>query len=199
MYTRVLTFQGATDIDGGVRYLQEQVLPVIRDQHGYRGLTASADRAGSVFGVLSRWDSEADLEASDSALSKVRDESLRIVGGNLTVEHFERALFELSKPPQPGCGLFVTRVHMDPADVDDNVVFFRNEILPLITSQAGFCGLELMVDRRAGRGIVGSAWENRQALDDFAAGQPQRQARSQERGVHFDETTKREILLGDVK
>ena len=53
MYARVVNFTGATDIDAGVGFLQDKVLPAMRDQQGYRGLIASADRAGGVFGVLS--------------------------------------------------------------------------------------------------------------------------------------------------
>lgn len=198
MYTRVLTFKGAADIDGGVRYIREEVLPVISAQHGYRGLTVSADRQGSVLGVMSRWETEADRTASDSALSKARDEGQRIVGGSLTLEYFEQVIFEVAKPVQAGYAGFVTRVHMDPVAMEDNIEFFRSEILPQISSQPGFCGLNQMVDRTAGRALVGSVWETAQARDDFAAGQPQRQGRAEERGVHFDETSKREILLADI-
>ena len=43
MFTRLLTFKGTTDIDGGVRYLREEVLPVLHAQRGYQGITASGD------------------------------------------------------------------------------------------------------------------------------------------------------------
>ena len=53
MYTRLLTFNRATDIDAGVAYLRDEVLPVLNSQHGYRGVSASADRPGAVLGILS--------------------------------------------------------------------------------------------------------------------------------------------------
>ena len=103
MYTRLLNFTGATDIDGGVAYLRDEVLPVLNAQHGYRGVTASADRAGRLLGILSLWESESDRAASDSALGKARQEAVKIAGGTLTVENYEQVVAEVKKPPAVGC------------------------------------------------------------------------------------------------
>ena len=45
MHTRLLTFRGATNIDAGVDYLRDEVLPVLNSQRGYRGVSASAGSA----------------------------------------------------------------------------------------------------------------------------------------------------------
>jgi len=55
MHTRVLTFTGAKNIDGGVDYLRQKVVPLLKEQKGYRGVNASADRSGGVLGILSLW------------------------------------------------------------------------------------------------------------------------------------------------
>ena len=83
MHTRVLTFTGAKNIDAGVDFLRQKVVPVLNDQKGYRGITASADRSGGVLGILSLWETQADREASDSALANARQESIDIVGGDV--------------------------------------------------------------------------------------------------------------------
>jgi hypothetical protein len=44
MYTRVLTFTGAKNIDDGVAFARENAVPVLKEQKGYRGLSASAER-----------------------------------------------------------------------------------------------------------------------------------------------------------
>jgi heme-degrading monooxygenase HmoA len=199
MFTRLLTFKGATDIDGGVRYLREEVLPVLHAQHGYQGITASGDRSRNVLGILSLWETESDRAASDSALGKARQEAVKIVGGDLTVENLEQVVSEIARPIIPGCGLFVTRVSMDPSAVDANIEFFRNEIVPEIKSQPGFCGLRNMVDRATGRAVVGSAWENREGAERSLATLPERRARAEQRGVRFDETEIREILFAELK
>jgi heme-degrading monooxygenase HmoA len=199
MFNRVLTFRGATDLDGGVNYLRDAALPVLEAQHGYRGVTASGDRSRGTFGILSLWDTESDRSASDSALGKAREEALKIVGGDLTIENFEEVVLEMVRPPSPGCGLFVTRVHMDPSVIEENLEFFERDILPQIKAQPGFCGLRNMMDRTTGRAIVGSVWETRAQAETMQATAPERRTRAEERGVSFDETEVREILFASIK
>jgi heme-degrading monooxygenase HmoA len=88
---------------------------------------------------------------------------------------------------------------MDPGQVDENIAFFKSDVLPHIKSQPGFCGLRNMLDRVAGKAVVGSVWETRQALDAFEAQQPERRKTAESRGVRFDETEAREILFAEVK
>jgi len=137
MHTRLLSFTGATNIDAGVDYLRDEALPILNAQKGYRGVTASADRDNAVFSILSLWDTEADRAASDSALGKARDEALKIVGGTMSVENLEEVASVITKRPVVGCSLFVSRVSMDPANVDQNIEFFNNEVLPQIKGRTG--------------------------------------------------------------
>jgi heme-degrading monooxygenase HmoA len=88
---------------------------------------------------------------------------------------------------------------MDPAKVDDNVAFFKSDVLPIFKSQPGFCGLRNMIDRTSGKGAVGSVWETREALDAFVAMQPERRKIAESRGVRFDEQEAREVLFADLK
>lgn len=199
MYTRMLTFRGASDIDGGVAYLRQEVLPILTAQRGYRGVTASGNRSTNVLGILSLWDTEEERAASDSALGKARDKAIKIVGGNLTVENFEQIVAEVVKPITVGCSLFVTRVSMDSTKVDENVAFFKSDVLPIIKSQPGFCGLRNMIDRSSGKGAVGSVWETKESLDAFVAMQPERRKIAESRGVRFDEQEDREVLFADLR
>ena len=152
MYTRLVSFTGATNIDAGVDYLRDEVLPVLNAQRGYRGVTASGDRAAGVLHILSLWETEEDRGASDSALGKAREEAIKIVGGALEIENFEQVVEAISKRPSPGCHLNVVRVRMDPASIDANVEWFKDMIAPQISSQPGFCSLRNMVDRQTGLG-----------------------------------------------
>jgi heme-degrading monooxygenase HmoA len=199
MFNRLLTFQGATDLDGGVTYLRQTALPVLEAQHGFRGVTASGDRASGLFGILSVWETESDRSASDSALGKAREEALKIVGGELTVENLEEVAVEMVRPPSPGCGLFVSRVHMDPSVIDENIEFFKSDVLPQIKSRSGFCSLRSMMDRTTGRGLVGSVWDTRDQAETMQATAPERRARAEERGVSFDENEVREILFASMR
>ena len=198
MYTRLLTFTGATDIDGGLTYLREEAMPILTTQHGYRGVSASADRAGALFSIISLWDTEADRSASNSALGKARHEALAVVGGEMTLETYELVAQAVSRPPVPGCTLIATRVSMDPSSVDDNITFFKEQVLGQIQAQPGFCAVRNMIDRATGQGLVGTVWEDAEAVSGFVAGTEERRAPGIARGITFGETSIREILLSEI-
>jgi hypothetical protein len=199
MYTRVLTFAGAKNIDDGVAFVRDKAMPVLKEQKGYRGLSASADRAGGVLGLLSLWETETDRDASLDALAQLRQEALDIVGGELTVESFEQLVEEIASPPTVGSALMVTRISMDPSKIDENLGFFRSEILPRITATPGFLALRNMIDRKTGRGIVGSVWADQDAMKRAAADAEGRRDEGRARGVSFDEDSYREIVFADMR
>jgi len=197
MYARIVQSAAATDIDGGVAFVRDTVVPTARQQNGYRGLIASADRDANVFGVLSLWAEKADMDASNSAMLKVREEGRKIIGGQLTAEGFEEILFTAKEPPAPGLALLVRRVSMDPSKIDDNIEFFRTTVLPQIEANAGFVGVRQMVNRETGDAVVGTVWKDRAAMEAAAADAESRQGQAAGR-VTFGEQTKREILFVDL-
>jgi len=199
MHTRVLTFTGAKNIDDGVAFVRDTAVPILQEQKGYRGITASADRDGSVLGVLSMWETEAAREASFGRLAELRQRGLDVVGGELTVDSFEQLVEEMAAPPTVGSALMVTRISMDPSKVDENLAFFKGEIVPRISAAPGFLALRNMIDRKTGRGIVGSAWADQDAMKNAAAQAQARRDEGRARGVNFDEDSYREIVFTDVR
>jgi heme-degrading monooxygenase HmoA len=199
MHTRVLTFTGAKNIDDGVVFVRDEAVPVLEEQKGYRGVTASADRDGGVLGVLSLWETEADRDASFGPLAELRQQGLDVVGGELKVESFEQLVEEVASPPTVGSALMVTRISMDPSKIDENLGFFKSEILPRITASPGFLALRNMMDRKTGRGIVGSAWADQDAMKNASAQAQARRDEGRARGVSFDEDSYREIVFADMR
>jgi heme-degrading monooxygenase HmoA len=198
MHTRVLTFSGATNIDDGVAFVRDNATPVLREQKGYRGSTASADRAGGVLGVLSLWETEADRDASFGPMAELRQQGLDVVGGELTVDNYEEVVQEMASPPPVGSALMITRISMDPSKVDENLRFFRSEVAPRITAAPGFRALRNMIDRKTGRGIVGSAWADQDAMKNAATQAEARRDEGRARGVSFDGDSFREIVFVDM-
>jgi heme-degrading monooxygenase HmoA len=199
MHTRVLTFTGAKNIDDGVAFVRDTAVPILQEQKGYRGITASADRDGGVLGVLSMWQTEADCDASFGPLAELRQQGLDLVGGELTVDTFEQLVEEMASPPTVGSALMVTRISMDPSKVDENLVFFESEIVPRISAAPGFLALRNMIDRKTGRGIVGSAWADQDAMKNAAAQAQARRDEGRARGVSFDDDSYREIVFADMR
>lgn len=198
MYARIVQFTGATDVDGGVEFVRNTVTPLIRQQHGYLGMVASADRDAKLLGIMSTWESAADLEAGNSALLKVREEAQPIVGGELTVEAFEQTAIVVKQPPAVGHSLLVRRVSMDPSRVDENLEFFRTTVLPELEASPGLVAVRQLINRETGSGIVGTVWETVDAMQAAAAAAEERRARAAGQGVTFGEQTKREILYVDM-
>ena len=199
MHTRVLTFTGAKDIDGGVDFLRQKVVPLLNDQKGYRGVSASADRSGGVLGILSLWETESDADASGNALADVRQEAVGIVGGELTVETFEQLVADVTDPPGVGSALMVTRISMDPAKIDENLAFFKSDVLPRIKASAGFQAVRNMINRKTGDGLVGASWASEDAMKAAAAEAQSRRPEGIARGVNFGDVSYREILFVDLR
>ena len=199
MYVRVSTIKGATDIDAGIRFLEEKVVPELQQQRGFRGVTASADRAGGIVGVVSLWDTEQDMAASESAATKVRQEAVGVIGGDVTVETFEQVVADIGDPPPAvGCCLRVIRVKMDPARINDNIEFFRSEIVPRMKATPGFRGVRNLIDRASGHGVVGTLWNDEESMKAADAAAEQRRQEAASRGVEFGEMSTRVLLFSHL-
>ena len=198
MYTRVLTFTGVKDVDAALSMVRDTALPVARSQRGYLGVVASADRPGGVFGILSRWETEADRDASESALAKTRQETVERIGGEVTVEMFEERVVEVTQPPTPGSALMVTRFRVDPAKIDETIGFFEHEIAPQIAAAPGFRALRNMINPQTGDGIVGTVWDDQPTMQAAAEAAQTRRAEATTRGVTFGDISYREIIFTDL-
>jgi heme-degrading monooxygenase HmoA len=98
MFARASTLEGPPDqVDEGLRYVREQVLPMMQQQDGFKGFIALGDRqSGKVLGI-SFWESEQAMQASEEAGNRARSESAEAVGATVAgVERYEVGLFEMS-------------------------------------------------------------------------------------------------------
>lgn len=125
MHVRISTVTGASDIDGGLAFLRDQVVPQLKQQNGFRGISAAGDRSAGVVTMLTVWDSEADLDASESTADKARSDAVRLMGGEVSVERYEQSLWETGDtPPGPGAKLHTSR-WTRPASMTTSISFAR--------------------------------------------------------------------------
>lgn len=198
MYARIVTTTGVTDIDGGISWFRDNVLPAIRDQKGYRGTGVNVGRAGRVLAVLTLWDTEAERDASWDSLAARRQESADVTGGQLATETYEELLRDTGEiPPAPGAALILQPISMDPAKVDENFAFFKNEVVPRIKAGRGFQHLRALMNRETGHGLVGTAWAGEDAMRAAAADAQARRPQAVAHGVQFGEASFREIVFVD--
>ena len=98
MYARITTLEGSPDeIDQGLRYVRENVLPQLQQQDGFKGMTALADRqSGKTLGITF-WESEEALRASEEAANTMRQDSAEAMGDTIAgVERYEVGFLEMS-------------------------------------------------------------------------------------------------------
>jgi heme-degrading monooxygenase HmoA len=198
MYTRVVTLTGVQDIDALVDYVRNTALSGLRAQKGYKGFSVSADRAAGVVGTMSLWETEADRDASDSALAKLREDAKGQFATDMTVDTFEERVVEMARPPEPGSRLMVSRVSMDPAKVDEILEGFKAEVVPQIKSAPGFRSLRNMMNPQTGEGMVGTVWDDEQSMQAASEMAMARRPEGEARGVRFGEISHREIVLFDT-
>src|SRR4051794_30485585 len=92
MYARVTTGQAAPEkLTEGIQHYREQVLPVLQEVDGFRGVYSLADPKSGKVMVVALWETETAMEASGQAAASLRSQSAEAFGttGELTVESFE--------------------------------------------------------------------------------------------------------------
>lgn len=197
MYVRITTVTGASDIEGGLDALRDQVVPEMRQQKGFGGLSASGDRSAGTVKVLALWETAADMEASESAADKSRGEAVRRMGGQVTVERFEQTYWEIADtPPSPGMRLHIRHIRMDPARIDEHQAYFRDNVVPEIKASPGFRAVRALIDRSTGEGRVSVVWADEDSLKAWLADSDRRRAVASGRGVEFGEDEFLEVLFG---
>jgi heme-degrading monooxygenase HmoA len=199
MFARVNNVTGAKDIDAGVAFLRDKVLPEVQGQQGFRGLTMSGNRSTGEVGILGLWATLEDLEASGSTVSKLRKEAMDVLGGEITVATMEQVVAEVTQPEDMvGRPLRIVRVKMDPAKVDEHVAFFRSDVLPEIKAAPGFVAVRNFIDRKTGNGNVGTTWTDEASMRAGEANAEERRQLALARGVEISEPIYRTILLSHL-
>lgn len=200
MYVRLNTLTGVNDIDAAVTYLEEVALSVVQQQRGYQGTSAVGNRETGQLGILTVWETAADREASESALSKLRDDARDQLATGLTVELFEQKNRLISQPPTVGNSAMITRITLDPARIDDALAYVEREIAPQVTALGGFRSLRTLVNPETGEGVVGSIWDTDQAMK--AAAEVAQELRPQiieNTGATFTDRTYGEVVFIDLR
>lgn len=170
MYVRITTLTGAANIAAAVDYTETKARPAVEAMAGHRGLAVLKDEATGSAVVAAYWDTAEQLEASASAVSKMR-ETIRDVagGGELAVEVYEAAATRRWSMPAPGAIARFLRVECAPAEIDAAIAFWVDEALPAIAGAAGIASAQLLVDRTTGKAISITGWHTQADLDAVKA------------------------------
>jgi heme-degrading monooxygenase HmoA len=196
MHVRMTQSEGITDFDKTAAMLADNVVPALQEQKGFKGLSASANRDTGAVGIISMWDTQADLEASAAAASAQRDDTVAALGGKVTgVRSLELVVVDIgSQPPGPGCVVVITAASMDPATVDQNLEFFKAHVLPGAQQAPSYRALRNMLDRAKGESTVGIVFGDRASAEAWVNQDSARRDMAKAHGVELSVPEIREII-----
>jgi len=90
MFARVTISQLHPDkVEGGIRLLQESIIPAIKQAKGFKGLLSLGDRPTGKAITIALWETEADLHASIGVLQEQMAKSAPFFMGTPSVETYE--------------------------------------------------------------------------------------------------------------
>jgi len=172
MFVRRTRVEGSPEkLDQTIQAYPQQLLPVMKQEPGFRGAVLLANRTTGATQSVTLWESEEAERASRPTGEKLRAQAVLSSGGRvLDVESYEEVVSELSDAAQPGMASFmrVNSLQAAPDKLEDGIRFVREQVVPMLKQQAGFLAVRMGVNRENGRAYVTSAWESadtRQASD----------------------------------
>lgn len=160
MFARSTTFHGRPEnIDAGLRFIENEVAPMIQQIDGCRGLSCIVDRESGQCITTSSWDDEDAMIASGEQLHTIRERGRDILGGSMQIDTWEIAVMHRNQHGE------CCRVSWLEGDLDAMTATFRMGILPQLEETPGFCSASLLVNRTSGIGCATTCWESREAME----------------------------------
>jgi len=162
MYARIVTTQYQPGkIDEGLQIFLNSIMPVARQQPGYKGMLGLVDRtAGKAIAIALR-EVAVDMQATDETSSYYQAQIAKLMpllAGAPVVEVYEVSIQEIQQGGPGGYARVLTgTVH--PGKTDEGVQIVRDSILPVTRQQPGYKGYLSLTDRTSGKAISISLWE----------------------------------------
>src|ERR1700694_2355723 len=170
-YTRVVRLKGdPTKVEEAIKLWTQDVLPVMKKQKGFTGVTLLGNRKTGDALTVSYWETEGTMK---DARSQVRPEALKMlskIGGSIVDDdECEVALLERFKAPMAGAYARVRTVQGNPAQPSAAIANFKENILPAISKQPGARNAYFFVNRQSGKTFGGSVWDTEHDLQKSEA------------------------------
>jgi heme-degrading monooxygenase HmoA len=93
MYARLSRFAGLDPerIDATVRQFEEEALPRLEQQPGFRGITVGVNPQGGQAIAIALWETEADMSRSEKLATEAREQAVATAGPSRTpiVDQYE--------------------------------------------------------------------------------------------------------------
>jgi quinol monooxygenase YgiN len=186
-------------VESGISYVQDEVMPRVRDMDGYVGLSLIADRDSGRCIVTTAWRDEDAMRSSADAVMPLRERAAGMFGGDTTVDEWEVAYLHRDHRSAEGACARVTWVEGDPATIDRAVDMFKMTIMPKVEQIEGFCSASLLVDRMSGRCCITASYDSTEAMTNSRdIAMRLRADLSQETGMRITEVAEFELAIAHL-
>lgn len=167
MFARSSTFSGdPTALDGGISYVDGEVMPLLNELSGCVGLSMMVDRESGDCIATTAWHSADAMRDSDARLSPLRDRLGGILGSTPAVAEWEIAAMHRGHVTPQGACCRVTWFRTDHAHMDRGIELYRSSIMPRLEQVDGFCSASLMVNRQTKRACSTVSYDTWRALEE---------------------------------
>ena len=147
-----------------IKYLETEVRPLNESLRGSLGVALYANPELGVAVVESFWASEEAVVQSGPTVGPSRSEMVRRAAGTVSVERYQVPVFEQQGTLMAGAGLRLTRMDIEPSQVEDAVETYGDTAVPMLADTEGFCAALLFADHNQGAMISETLWRTPQAL-----------------------------------
>lgn len=185
--------------DAGIEFVKSTVQPLVATQPGSYGVGMWVNRDTGEALVLTVWEDQAALEASEAKVTDVRSEASAVVSGQTTVERYEPVLIDRAGPDEAGDIMRLLKMTGIPADIEKNTAWAHDEIVPLLRQQPGYRGYVVAVDRSTGRAVAMTTYRGRDnAKKALAATEGVRRAAA-DRGLEITGMQEYEVAVVGIR
>jgi hypothetical protein len=167
LHTRLNRIAGDTAaLDSCVSYIESDIRPALESRPGSLGISVLQDRERGVAIFGSVWATSPEMRGSEDTEVPLRGELARRAGGPVTVEDYQVPVFELVERqalPRRGRAVRLTRMQVQPSQVEDLIEVVGDIAVPSLVETPGFCDALLFADRSSGRLISETVWRDAEA------------------------------------
>ena len=166
MYARSTSIHGnPANIDAGVAYMRDEVLPTVQQTAGCIGLSMLTDRESGRCIVATAWADEQAMRGTAEDVTPVRDRLVQVLGGSdVDVRQWQIAVLHRDRQAGDGAAAQVTWARIRPDHVDELLDAYQFNLMPRLQELPGFCSVSMLVDRRTSRTVSVTSFESHEAL-----------------------------------
>lgn len=140
-------------------YGQSKVRPALEGQPGSLGTSQYANDELGLAVFQSYWATERELRESEQSITNHR-EVLRRAAGTLTIERYQLTTSGREEPLNPGAGVRLTRLDVQPSAVPEVAEAFARSPASWLAETTGFRDVNLLADPQTGHCLFETRWRS---------------------------------------